>query len=92
MKITAYILFLLGFLGLVDLMTTSMGHQAMLEYYNLDVENFGYISAILFELGNSVGIPHITSTFGAILHNAWFFLFLGGWYLLKQSKQIKHAE
>jgi len=93
MKITAYFLFFLSVLGLLDLLTTSAGHIAMMETYGLNVERFGYISAILFELGymtGSAALTGIMSGLGGLLHNGWFFMFIGGIVLLKKSKKEKH--
>lgn len=93
MRINYIILLILGVLGLIDQLTTSIGHDSMMEFYQLDIPDFGLISAFLFEIGLNIqrltGLPTtgLFSGFGGLIHNAWSILFIGSYFARKEYQK-----
>jgi hypothetical protein len=88
LKYIQYVLVTLGLLGLVDLLTVSAASDIVREAYNLEVENWGIVTAILFEIGLKFGIPDVTTLIGGFLHTSWFALLIFGFLVRKERKKL----
>ena len=94
MKILYRSLFAIAILGVLDIITMSVGRELFIEYYDLSQEGAGLLYFFLFDLGYSSQnniLFYALSWTAAIIHNGVLFAFILGYLIKKQYKTTKNT-